>query len=502
MSSVVADALDPNALLRENTELKATLLHLGTLVEKLQYQIAQLTRRQFGVSAEQLSQLGLFRPGELTPGAEAPARPTTQVPAHERAKPVRRALPEELPREVITLDLPAQHKACPCCGGERHEIGEEVSEKLDVQPAKMTVLQYRRKKYACRACAAEVQTAPLPAQLIEQGLATPGLLAQVAVAKFADHTPLARQQKIFARQGIELPRSTLTDWMLAVGGACEPLTQRMGEVLKSLDYLGSDDTTLPYQNGRPGKTTTARLWVWRGVINQRVLLLYQFSEDRSGAHPAGFLRGWSGYLQADAYSGYDGLFESGKIIEVGCLAHARRRFFEVAKTSKTRGFAHDIVERLGDLYAIEREAREHGLSPPQRKALRLERAPPILAEIKARLEAHWPKLPPKGPLAEAIGYMLRNWAALTRYLEDGRLAIDNNLVENAIRPVAQGRANYLFVASERGGRAAAALYSLIQSATANGLNAYAYLRDIFTRLPTTKATDIDSLLPHVWQPPA
>jgi transposase len=288
--------------------------------------------------------------------------------------------------------------------------------------------------------------------------------------------------------------------MLALGSACEPLTQRLGEVLKTLDYLGSDDTTLAYQNGRPGKTTTARLWVWRGVVNERVLLLYQFTEDRSGAHPAQFLRGWSGYLQADAYSGYDNVFDAGKIIEVGCLAHARRKFFEVAKASKTPGFAHDIVERIGQLYTIEREAKEQGFSPPQVKALRLQRAPPILAQLHARLETHWPKLPPKGPLAEAIGYMLRNWAALTRYLEDGRLAIDNNLVENAIRPVAQGRANYLFVASERGGKAAAALYSLIQSAAANGVNPYAYLRDILTRLPTTKAKDIDSLLPHLWKP--
>lgn len=500
MSSVVADALDPNALVRENAELKATLVHLETLVEKLQYQIAQLTRRQFGVSAEHLAQLGLFQAGELAVASAPPPIPSTPVPAHERAKPVRRGLPDDLPRQVVTLDLPAEQKACPCCGGERHEIGEEVCEKLDIEPAKMTVLQYRRKKYACRACAAEVQTAPLPAQLIEQGMATPGLLAHVAVAKFADHTPLARQQRIFARHGIDLPRSTLTDWMLALGSACEPLTQRLGEVLKTLDYLGSDDTTLPYQNGRPGKTTTARLWVWRAVVNERVLLLYQFTENRSGAHPAQFLRGWSGYLQADAYSGYDNVFDAGKIIEVGCLAHARRKFFEVAKASKTAGFAHDIVERIGQLYAIEREAKEQGFSPPQVKALRLQRAPPILAQLHARLEAHWPKLPPKGPLAEAISYMLRNWAALTRYLEDGRLAIDNNLVENAIRPVAQGRANYLFVASERGGKAAAALYSLIQSAAANSINPYAYLRDILTRLPTTKDKDIDSLLPHLWKP--
>ena len=344
-------------------------------------------------------------------------------------------MPDDLPRQVVSLDLPEAEKRCPCCGEMRHEIGEEVSEKLDVEPAKLTVLQYRRKKYACRACGAEVQTAPMPAQVIEQGLATPGLLAHVAVAKFADHMPLARLEKGFARQHIELPRSTMTDWMLTIGTSCEPLTQRMGEVLKTLDYLGSDDTTLPYQNGRPGKTTTARLWVWRGELGDKVLLLYQFTEDRSGTHPAEFLRGWSGYLQADAYSGYDSIFTDGKIIEVGCMAHARRRYFEIAKTAKTQGFAHEVVELIRHLYALERQAKEQGFSPPQVQAWRQERALPLLEDLKIRLEAHWPKLPPKGPLAEAIGYTLRNWKALTRYLDDGRLNIDNNRTENAIRPV-------------------------------------------------------------------
>lgn len=500
MSSIAAASPELSALIRENSELKTTNLYLQVLVEKLQYQIAQLTRRQFGVSSEHAAQIGLFLPAELPSSNAPPPIATTAIPAHERAKPVRRSLPDDLPRQVVSLDLPEAEKRCPCCGEMRHEIGEEVSEKLDVEPAKLTVLQYRRKKYACRACGAEVQTAPMPAQVIEQGLATPGLLAHVAVAKFADHMPLARLEKGFARQHIELPRSTMTDWMLTIGMSCEPLTQRMGEVLKTLDYLGSDDTTLPYQNGRPGKTTTARLWVWRGELGDKVLLLYQFTEDRSGTHPAEFLRGWSGYLQADAYSGYDSIFTDGKIIEVGCMAHARRRYFEIAKTAKTQGFAHEVVELIRHLYALERQAKEQGFSPPQVQAWRQERALPLLEDLKIRLEAHWPKLPPKGPLAEAIGYTLRNWKALTRYLDDGRLNIDNNRTENAIRPVALGRANYLFVASERGGKAAAVLYSLIQSAVANGINPYAYLRDVLTRLPTTKAKDIDSLLPHLWKP--
>jgi transposase len=502
MSGVVVESSDVARLAQENSALKTTVLHLETLVEKLQFQLAQLTRRQFGVSTEGLAQLGLWLLAE-TPASEAPPIATTPVPAHERAKPVRRPLPDDLPREVIELDLAAEQQTCPCCGGARHVIGEEVSEKLDVEPARMTVLQYRRKKYACRACAGEVQSAALPPQVIEQGLATPGLLAHVAVQKFCDHLPLARQEKIFGRHGIELPRSTLTDWMLAIGQAATPLVDRMGEWLKRGDILASDDTPLPWQNGRAGKTTTARLWVWRGLIDdKKPLLVYHFTADRSGEHAAAFLDGWHGYLQADAYAGYDRNFVDGRIIEVGCLAHARRRYFEIAKNAQTPGFAHDIVQRIGELYTIEREAKERQLPAHARYQLRHERAPPLLAALKERLEAHLPKVPPKGPLAEAIGYTLNHWVALNRYLDDGRLEIDNNAIERSIRPVAQGRANWLFVASERGGHAAAALYSLIESAKANGHNPYVYLRDVLTRLPATKAKDIDALLPHVWQPRA
>jgi transposase len=427
MSGVMVESANTTKvaqLAQENAALKATVLHLETLVDKLRFQLGQLARRQFGVSAEGLAQLGLWRPEE-TPASEAPPIvPTALVPAHERAKPVRRPLPDDLPREVIEVDLAPEQQPCPCCGGARHVIGEEISEKLDIEPARMSVLQYRRKKYACRACEGEVQAAPLPAQVIEQGLATPGLLAYVAVQKFCDHMPLARQTKFFDRHGIELPRSTLTDWMLALGLVTQPLIERLGALLKTTDILGSDDTPLPWQNERAGKTTTARLWVWRGVLaEERPLLLYQFTPDRSGEHAAKFLEGWRGYLQADAYSGYDRNFSGGRIIEVGCMAHARRRYFDIAKNARTPGFAHAIVQQMAELYKIEREAKERNLSPPERQRLRQERAPPLLDDLKERLEAYLPQVPPKGALAEAIGYTLNHWTALTRYLEDGRLEI-------------------------------------------------------------------------------
>ena len=471
-------------------------------LQRVRHWLEQLLRHRYGQKRERVdeNQLFMFAVEIASTGQEPPPEPK---PACDTSRPVppghgRQRLPQSLERRRVVHDLAEHERHCPECQGELRPIGEETSERLEYVPASLHVVEDVCKKYACpKGCT--VVTAEKPAAPIEKGLAGPGLLAHVAVSKYGDHLPLHRQEAMLARHGVELSRQTMCGWMRQCAELVTPLYERMKARALSSKVVQTDDTPVPVLDPELPRTRTGRILTYVGDA-QHPYTVYDYTANRSRAGPDAFLKDFHGYLQADAYSGYDGVFEAGKIIEVGCLAHARRRFFEVAKTSKTRGFAHDIVERLGDLYAIEREAREHGLSPPQRKALRLERAPPILAQIKARLEAHWPKLPPKGPLAEAIGYMLRNWAALTRYLEDGRLAIDNNLVENAIRPVAQGRANYLFVASERGGRAAAALYSLIQSATANGLNAYAYLRDIFTRLPTTKATDIDSLLPHVWQP--
>jgi len=482
--------------------------HALSQIDRLRHLLRQLQRAQFGKRSEKLDPeqllLALEDIEQAIAGNEAGEDKKDMAGAEARAakrRANRGALPPHLPRVDVTIE--PEDTNCPCCRAPMHVIGEETSQRLDVIPAQFRVIVTHRPKYACRACAGEVQAAPLPAQVIEQGLATPGLLAHVAVQKFCDHMPLARQSKFFDRHGIELPRSTLTDWMLALGLVTQPLVERMGELLKTLDILGSDDTPMPWQNERVGKTTTARLWVWRGAIDgNKPLLLYQFAPDRSGEHAAKFLEGWRGYLQADAYSGYDRNFVGGHIIEVGCMAHARRRYFEIAKNAKTPGFAHDIVQRIAEIYAIEREAKERNLGPPERQRLRQERAPPLLAALKERLDAHLPKVPPKGPLAEAIGYSLNHWKALTRYLEDGRLEIDNNAVERAIRPVAQGRANWLFVASERGGHAAAALYSLIESAKANGHNPYAYLRDVLTRLPVTKAKDIDALLPHLWRPQA
>jgi transposase len=500
---------DDNArLLRDNTELRRDLHSLGLLVDKLKLQLAQLNRRQFGSSCEALAQIVLFDASAApvpAPG-EAPAPKTDRVAAHERRRPKRRPLPDHLPRTApVTIDLPEDQRACPCCGGERHVIGTVVSEKVDAVPAKVQVVPTHRIKRACRSCAGQVAVAPMPAQIIDQGIATPGLLAHVAVAKFCDHLPLARQEKIFARHGVELPRSTLTDWMLALGVAAQPLVDRIGFWMKaSCEILNSDDTVVNWHDGaRPGKCTTARLWAWRGEVEpNRVLVLFAFTADRSSEHPERFLDDWSGgqYLQTDAYCGYNAALRAGAALPVGCIVHFRRRFFEIAKAAKTRGFAHEIVELVKDLYTVETEARDQNLQPDETRALRLLKAVPVLNQIRERLLEHRPLVPPKGALGKAIGYGVNHWDALCRYVVDGRLRPDNNLLEQQIRSIAVGRNNWLHVASERGGKTTAALYTLIASAKGCGLEPYAYLRDVFTRLPTTKMADIDSLMPHRWVP--
>lgn len=475
--------------LAENAALKAN-------IESLQFQLDQLKRLIFGARREKLEipveQIGL--PFDPSPVESSNAPTLVHVPAHTRAaRPKRSPLPESLPREIETLDLPEEQKPCPCCGGARHVIGELVTEKLDYVPAQLKVLQTRRPKYACRTCAGEVAVAPLPPQAIEQGIAAPGLLAHVLVSKFVDHQPLNRQEAIFRRQGIELPRSTLTDWVLACGDLLKPLYGRLVEVVRGYDILHGDDTPVPLQ--AKGRTVTARAWNY--LAPEPNLVVYEFTEDRAGTHPVSWLKDWRGYLVADAYAGYDRLFQSGAIREVGCWAHARRKFFEVAKQAKGKGLAQEAVARIGAFYHLESGWKE--LAPEERRRRRQEETAPLLEAFRAWGELHLPTLLPQGPLAKAFAYTLNHWGALTRFLEDGRLPLDNNAAERALRPLALGRKNWLFAGSLRGGQAAAVVLSLLQSAKLQGINPFAYLRDVLARLPSARAADLDALLPHRWQ---
>jgi transposase len=341
-------------------------------------------------------------------------------------------------------------------------------------------------------------TAPAPPQVIEQGIPLPGLLAYVLMAKFGYHLPLYRIEQVFAHQGVAIARTTLCDWVIQSGLALKPLTDRLLVLLKQQAVIFSDDTTVAVQDR--GKTRETRFWVYAG--HSPPIIVYDHTETRAGKHPKNKLEGYCGYLQADAYSGYDQVFASGHILEVACWAHARRKFFEIARqTEKGKTInAHVALDFIGQLYAIEREAKDFNLDPNGIRQLRQEKAKPILAQFKDWLEDRLRELAPKVPTAKAIGYALKNWQALERYTEDGRLEIDNNRSERAIRPLAIGRKNWLFLGSPRGGQAAVTVFSLVQTCKELGLNPEAYLKDVLIRLPTTKQKDIDTLLPHHWKP--
>ena len=487
-------AMDLVAALAENAALKATVASLQANLETVQFQLAQLQRLLFGHKAERLNieaHTGLLF--EVAP-LPAPESETRTITVAQRQKPVREKLPAHLPREIEIVDLPEEEKPCPCCGGERHVIGEAVSEKLDYVPATLKVLETRRPKYACRACEGEIAVAALPPSPIEQGMAAPGLLAHVLVSKFADHLPLNRQEAMLRRAGIELPRSTLCDWVLGSAECLRPLHKHLVARLRESDILHSDDTIVPLQE--KGATVKARAWGW--VDPQAHLVAYEFTRSREGVHPQSFLAGWQGYLIADAYTGYDRLFANPNLREVGCWAHARRKFFEVAKTQKTPGLAHEAVGRVATFYHRDNGWKE--LDPEERRRRRREEIGPLLDAFHDWMAAHLPGLLPKSPLAQAMGYCANHWDALTRFLEDGRLPLDNNAAERALRPIALGRKNWLFAGSMRGGEAAAIALSFIESAKLHSLNPYEYLRDVLTRLPSARARDLDALLPGAWQP--
>lgn len=365
-------------------------------------------------------------------------------------------------------------------------------------PAILKVVETRREKCACKSCQGQLTTAPAPAQVIEQGIPLPGLLAHVLMAKYGDHLPLYRIEQQFARLGVPIARATLCDWALQCGMALLPLVIRMMELLKQQAVIFSDDTTVALQ--APGKTRETRFWVYAG--HSPPIIVYDHTETRAGRHPQAKLEGYRGYLQADAYAGYDRLFADGKVIEVACWAHARRKFFEIAQQAAKgkRMTAHVALDFIGELYGIEREAKQCALDADGIRMLRQEKALPLLHSFKEWLEERLRELAPRTPTAKAVGYALKNWLALVRYTEDGRLEIDNNRSERAIRPLAVGRKNWLFLGSPRGGQAAATVFSLIQTCKELGINPETYLKDVLTRLPATKQKNIDALLPHHWQP--
>jgi transposase len=496
------DTLDLEAmkalLITQHERYTTTLNSRASEIERLLLLVEKLQRMLFGTKSEkvlrQIEQLELQL--EELQGANAieEAQATSPAERPAPAKPFRRPLPGHLPREVHT-HMPG-HDACPDCGGHLRELGEDVAEMLEYVRACFKVIRHVRPKLSCDACDRIVQ-APAPSRPIDRGLAGPGLLAHVLVSKYADHLPLYRQSEIYAREGVDLDRSTLAGWVGATSELLAPLVEAVRGHVLSASKLHADDTPVPVLAPGNGKTKTGRLWTY--VRDDRPsgdtaapAVWFAYSPDRKGEHPKQHLKLYQGALQADAYAGLQQLYEDGTIYEVACWAHARRKFHEIhiAHSSPT---TTEAIERIAALYAIEAEIR--GSTAEARKTIRQARAKPLLANLLIWLEATLAKLSRKSDTAAAIRYALSRWAALTRYVDDGTLEIDNNAAERALRVVALGRKNFLFCGSNAGGERAAAIYSLLGSAKLNGLDPELYLHHVLERIADHPINRINELLP-------
>ena len=415
----------------------------------------------------------------------------------------RKPLPKHYPRIRIEHDLDEASKVCRC-GCSLIKIGEEISERLDVIPASVRVLQHVRFKYGCKTCTDGVTTARMPPQAIPKGIPSPGLLSRVCVSKFDDHVPLYRQSEIWERLGVSIPRSSLSSWVIQVGNLVEPLVDLLRQTICATDYVHADETPTQVLKEKGRKpTSTSYMWLYMTgsytvgeIAAKPISIVYDYQETRKKEHATKFLKGFQGYLQTDAYSGYDEVTSQDGVTSVGCWAHARRKFSDVYKIAKEQpGKAKDALEIIGKLYEYERMFQECGLSAEQRKKLRLEQVSPLLDRFKSWLISLRPKVPPKNPLGKAMTYTLNQWESLIVYTQDGRLNIDNNPAERMIRPFTVGRKNWLFMGSPEGAKASAAIYSLIETAKANGVHPEEYLRHIFTELPLTSTENLHRLLP-------
>jgi transposase len=490
--------LDPEALKALVIAQYHELLSHRNEIEHLQLLIAKLRRMMFGRSSEkiqhQIEQLEL----KLEELETAKAERSTSTPALPVAEPVqkpsRRALPEHLPREIET-HLPT-HDACPGCGGVLRKLGEDVSEVLEYVPESFKVIRHVRPKFSCAGCEQIVQAAA-PSRPIERGIAGPGLLAHVLVSKYADHLPLYRQSEIYARQGVELDRSTLADWVGNTSRLLQPLVEAVREHVMAATKLHADDTPVPVLAPGHGKTKLARLWTYvrddRSAGDQTPpAVWFAYSPDRKGEHPKQHLNKFTGILQADGYAGFHHLYQGGRIQEAACWAHVRRKFYDL-HVAHASPVAAQAIERIGSLYAIEKEIR--GKPAEERRGVRQARARPVLEALHAWLESQLHALSRKSEVAAAIRYALARWRALLRYLDDGRIEIDNNAAERALRTVALGRKNYLFAGSDAGGERAASIYTLIGTAKLNGLDPERYLRLVLERIADHPINRIHELLP-------
>jgi transposase len=502
------DALDETQLRQTVQRLQVELHHKSALVDKLTHENAVLKRLKFAAkseafTAEQKSLLEETLDMDLAAvAAEIEAQQPATQPSDEKKRPKREKLPAHLPRREVRHE--PEDTTCGC-GQAMKRIGEDVAEKLDYQPGVFTVERHVRGKWVCACCEKLVQ-APVPAHVIDKGIPTTGLLAQVLVAKYLDHLPLYRQEAIFERAGMAIARSTLAQWVGECGVQLQPLVDALAAEMLQQRVLHADETPvamLKPAHQRDGKTHRAYLWSYcTTAFNPMRAVVFDFADSRGGQHVRAFLGlpgteqqpGWKGKLVADDFSGYKACFELG-VTEAGCMAHARRKFHELwANHGSPVG--EQALKFFIQLYEIEREVRD--LAAEERKTIRQDKTRKIADALHQWLTQQRQKVPDGSATAKAIDYSLKRWPALVRFIDDGELPIDNNWVENQIRPIAIGRNNWLFAGSLRAGKRAAAVMSLVHSARLNGHDPYAYLRDVLERLPTQPASRIAELLPHRW----
>jgi transposase len=476
---------------------RVEVLSAQLLIEKLKLQIARLRRIQFGRRSEQhdarVVQLELIVEELETSLAASPTAAATAPASTPRTLPVRRPLPATLPRETV---VHAAACTCPDCGGALKQIGEDVAEQLEFIPEHFKVIRHVRPKFACGKCSTIVQAAA-PSRPIDKGIAGPGLLAHVAVSKYLDHLPLYRQSEIYARQGIDLERSTLADWIGGISRLVTPLAELIGRYVTAATKIHADDTPVPVLDPGRGKTKTGRLWVYvrddrPAGSTEAAAAFYRYTATREGAHPRAHLKDFQGTLQADAFSGFAGLYVDGRVREAACWAHARRKFYDLHADTRSP-LAEQALTRIQGLYAIEAEIR--GQSPDERRRVRQARAGPLLDSLQQWLLETRAKLSAKSELAGAINYALKRWAALTRYRDDGAVEIDNNAAERALRGPVLSRKNFLFAGADSGGERAAVLYTLLETAKLNGLNPEAYLRLVLERIAEQPSNRLAELLP-------
>jgi transposase len=485
------------------------------LEEKYETLISKFfSSRSEKVSDEQIGQQRLFN--EAEEGSDLPLEvkretieETIIIKEHVRQKPGRKPLPPELPREVKEYDLPEQEKKCPCCGNERPYIGEEVSEELDVIPAKIRVIVHEKKKYGPCKCEGfkkeerpEVIQAKGPKRLIHGSIAAPGCMAYVVTGKFVDSLPLYRQEKIFLRIGVHIPRATMCNWIIELSARCSDLIELMWEEIRSGPFIQMDETTVQVlkEPDRPAQSKSY-MWVTIGYPDQKKLIIYHYHKSRSADIPLKLLEGYKGDLQTDGYAGYNKVGSLPGIMHVGCMAHARRYFFDALKLSKNKGSAQVALKYIREIYKIEDILRNKNLPHDEFVERRKEMVVPVLKDFRRWLLEKKEQVLPGSKLGHGISYTLSEWPKLIRYLKRWYLTPDNNSCEQAVRPFVVGRKNWLFSDTMRGAYASATMYSLAESAKANGLEPYAYFRYLFTKLPDAQTRDeVHKLLPHLIEP--